>query len=294
MDRNQVTTLTLIFLMLVIVILGISANTVLANPYLHEYKVEGTIPPPEGTKPPVVIILSPINSTSYSTNNLLLNFNATIERSNNVSLTLTELYYVASWQGTKNYLNLAALFRENNFSYPTNFTVELNNIPEGPKWIDIFAVATSIAYETRHEIKNNLYYIQYYVAYESINSARVNFNVDKTPPTIISYSIENNSQEPKLFTITNEPISELLLSIDEKEPIIYGWNQTLPVLPVGLHNASIQIKDLAGNIGISEPVTFSISTMETSLNTTTLVLVVIVILVTSALAILIQRKYKVK
>ncbi len=293
MASNKTTrALTLMLLLLTIVVVT-SVKTVIANPYLHQYKVEGTIPPPEGTKPPVVTILSPLNSTSYSTNNLLLNFNVTIERSNNVSLSLKELYFVASWQGTKNYLDLDVLFRENHFSYPTNFTVELNSIPEGPKWIDIFVIATSYDYETHHEIKDNLYYIQHYVAYESSNSARTDFIIDTTPPRVISYSIENN-QNPKLVTIINEPISELQLSIDGKEPISYGWNQTLPTLPAGSHNASIQVKDLAGNTGNSQLVTFSINQKDTLPLTTLALIIVIVILVTSTVGILIHRKYRAK
>lgn len=44
-------------------------------------------------------------------------------------------------------------------------SISLTDIPEGPRWLEVYAVATALAYETRHELKRN-YYITYYVSYK--------------------------------------------------------------------------------------------------------------------------------
>jgi hypothetical protein len=56
-----------------------------ANPYIGDYsltsmewKEEGEIPPPEGTLPPVISIVSPQNNTAYASNNVSLTLNVSM------------------------------------------------------------------------------------------------------------------------------------------------------------------------------------------------------------------------
>lgn len=227
-----------------------------ANPYIREWKKEGEGPPPDGTIPPVISIINPENYTSYPSNNFLLNFNATIEKSNNIPLGLSELYYIASWQKDRTDISLWV----NNHT-PSTFSINITKVPEGPRWLEVYAIATAFAYETRHEIKDNLYYITYYVGYKMTSSSRVEFTIDTTAPSILSLSVENKTyttSDVPLTLTTNEPVSQASYSLDGKENVTIAGNTTLTGLTNGDHNLTIYAKDEAGNIGTSETSYFSV------------------------------------
>ncbi len=116
-----------------------------ANPYLRDWKVEGEIPVPEGTKLPVVTISNPQNNSYHASKSLLLNFSATIEKSGNISLSFSEFYYIASWQNERTNFDMHTLWVRNNYSYPSEFSINLTDVPEGYHWLEVYAVATAWA-----------------------------------------------------------------------------------------------------------------------------------------------------
>ncbi|MBT0159643.1 hypothetical protein G4O51_06630 [Candidatus Bathyarchaeota archaeon A05DMB-2] len=232
-----------------------------ANPYIHDSKIEGTVPPPEGTKPPVVLISNPANHTSYPSNNFSLDFSVTIEKSNNISLSLSELHYKASWLRDRTEVDLLSFFTKNNYTWPSTFSINVTDVPEGPHWIEVYAVATAFAYEIRHEVKD-VFYTTYYAAYEITSSSIVNFTIDTIAPIILLLSVENKTYTTSdilLTFITKEPVSQTSYSLDGKDNVTIAGNTTLTGLTNGDHNLTIYATDMAGNIGASESIYFSVN-----------------------------------
>lgn len=190
-----------------------------ANPYIRDWKIVGTIPPPDGTKPPTISVYSPMNNTAYASNNLLLNFSVIVERSNNISLELSKLNYVASWQKDKIDVDLLSLFVENNYTWPATFLVNMTGVPEGPRWLEINAVATGFAYGTGHEV-TGIYDNYYFVGYHINSSTIVEFTIDNTAPKILSVLLENKTYTTSDIPVTiiaNEPLSQVSFSLDGQD-----------------------------------------------------------------------------
>jgi hypothetical protein len=85
---------------------------------------------------------------------------------------------------------------------------------------------------------------------------------DSTPPNISNLSIENKTYNatdiPLNFTV-NESISQATYSLDGKDNVTIAGNTTLIGLSVGAHNLTIYAWDVAGNIGASETIYFTIA-----------------------------------
>jgi hypothetical protein len=239
-------------------------NLAQGDPYIGDFKMEGTTPVPEGTKPPTITISSPANHSAYSSNNFLLNFSTAIEESNNISLSIREVYYIASWQKDKTEIDLISLFVKNNYTWPSSFSINITDIPKGPHWIDIYAVATGFAYETRQEIEG-IYDTTYYVGYEITGLSTVDFTIGSVP-SILSVSLENKtytSASVSLNVITNESLSQASYCLDGQENVTFNGNTTLTGLTNGDHSLIIYSTDMAGiesapktvyfNVELSEP-----------------------------------------
>jgi len=236
-----------------------------ANPYIRDWVEEGEVAPPNGTLPPTILLLSPENDTAYASNNVLLAFNVSIPESNNVSLSISEIYYRASWEQLRNtYVNLEALRVANNYTLPTDFMVNLTGVPEGPRWLEVYAIAKGFSHETRQEIKG-IFFTQYYVSYKIIGSSFVNFTIDNTPPNISSLSVEDKTyyaSNVQLNVIVNEPVSEVIYSLDGQKNVAVTGNTTLTDLSKGEHDVTVCAIDSAGNKGNPETVHFSIEVPE--------------------------------
>jgi hypothetical protein len=235
-----------------------------ANPYIRDWKMEGEISPPDGTKPPIVSISCPMNNTSYPSNSFSLNFTATVEKSNDISLGLSEVYYVASWQKGRTDIDLYSLFVKNNYTWPSTFSINMTDVPEGPHWLEVYAVATGFAYETRHEVKG-IYYTTYYVGYKITSSSVVNFTIDTTAPSVLSLSVENETfatSDVPLTLIVNEAVSQVTYSLDGQKNVTIAGNTTLIGLSSGNHKLTVYATDEAGNVGASETITFSVTVPE--------------------------------
>ena len=221
-----------------------------ANPYIREWKKQTETSPPEGTLPPTIQILSPENNTAYASNNITLALNVSMPESNDVSL-YVDVYYTPSWQHDANGLKTIRLDQS---------SINLTDIPEGPRWLEIQAVATGYAYDLGHEIEDH-YYITYYVGYKITSSSVVSFIIDNTAPTVISLSVDNKtyfSSDVPLTLIVNEPVSQVNYSLDGQRNATTVGNTTLTNLPYGEHNVTVYATDLAGHVGASETIYFSV------------------------------------
>ena len=251
---------------LVIIILALSffieyrlqyRNFAEANPYPDKFVTEGEIAPPEGTLAPTISIISPKNDVAYVSNNVSLTFNVSIPEVNNGTVWLAEVYYKTSWQSSETYVressNLASLYSE-------TFSINLTNLTEGPRWIEIHAVGQG-GHVTR-EVCRFPFSTIYQVFFKLPNSSMVNFTIDTTPPEISIPYIENNTYSEvsiPLSFITNEPISQATYSLDGQENVTVAGNTTLTELSRGDHNVTVYAKDEAGNVGASETIWFSVA-----------------------------------
>jgi hypothetical protein len=98
-------------------------------------------------------------------------------------------------------------------------------------------------------------------------SNTVYFSIDLTPPnvTILSpanqtYTVANITEAsfPLDFTV-DKIISQVLLGLDGQNDMAIDGNTTLTGLSLGLHNVTVKAVDLAGRVGASDTVNFTIA-----------------------------------
>jgi hypothetical protein len=144
------------------------------------------VPPPVGTKPPIVKIISPVDRQAFSSNNLTLVFNLTLEASTSTyPITLDSICYKPSWH-SKN-ITVETNPRTPYMKKTLPFSINLTSIPEGDQSVAVYA-CTVCEYETRREllrqpvsqsgfIVGNFLYIDsnFYI---KASSSSVNFTID--------------------------------------------------------------------------------------------------------------------
>lgn len=257
--KNVLLTATFVSMLLLSLLIAMQfVNLGQANPYIRRWEKAGEIPPPEGTLPPVISIISPQNNTAYASSNVSLTLNVSIPESNSVSLRISELYYVPSWiHGANNKLV--------KIDVPQG-SISLTDVPEGPRWLEVYAVASATAYEAGHKIEG-IQYTTYYVIYKITSSALVKFTVDNTAPKILSVSVENKTysiSDVPLNVIVNEPVSQVIYSLDGQSNRTAAGNTTLNDLSNGEHTLTVRVLDSAGNAGNFETFCFSVDAPESS------------------------------
>jgi hypothetical protein len=184
-EKNRLLTAAFVSVLLLLAATAIQfVNLGQANPHICDWKKAGEIAPPDGTLPPTISILSLENNSVYASNNVSLTLNVSMPESNSVSLDISEIYYVPSWQRETN----GQLIKID----ATQGSNSLTNVPEGPRWLEVYAFATASAYTSGHEIKG-IHYTTYFVIYKITSSSVVKFTIDTTAPRILSVSVENKT-----------------------------------------------------------------------------------------------------
>ena len=227
-----------------------------ANPYIRHWEKTGEIPPPEGTLPPKLSVISPQNNTAYNSNNVSLTLNVSIPKSNNVTFWLSELYYVPSWKHTAN--------NELTKIDAPQGSINLTDVPEGPRWLEVHAVASAVAYKSGHKI-DGIHYTTYLVYYTITSSSIVKFTIDNTTPNILSVSVENktySTSDLPLNVIANEPVSQIIYSLDGQSNQTVAGNTTLNDVSNGAHTLKMRVLDSAGNAGNLETLFFSVDVQD--------------------------------
>jgi hypothetical protein len=286
-----------------ILLLSVAAGTQLvelgsANPYLVENVKEGEVPPPNGTKPPEILVLSPANKTAYPLTTISLNFNVSVPQPENAPLPLSELAYRGSWQSEKTTINIDSLYRRHKNIFPFNIVVNLTDLPEGPHWVTVNATATGFGGWTRTEYGSNGYVpvrYDYYVTYSVTTQEAVNFTIDTTIPNISILTLQNktyNAPDVLLDFAVNEELSQVAYSLDGGDNVTISGNATLAGLPVGFHNVTVFAWDAAGNVGTSETVTFTVAEPEPPIEPVTAVPVVAVAACAGLLLLTRRKRHK--
>lgn len=101
--------------------------------------------------------------------------------------------------------------------------------------------------------------------YEVYAYSNVNFTVDTTAPSVSVLSPENktyNAANVTLNSTVSEPVSQLVYVLDGGENLTIEGDITLADLPNGEHNVTVYATDLAGHVGSSETIIFTIAEPE--------------------------------
>jgi hypothetical protein len=142
----------------------------------------------------------------------------------------------------------------------------MTDVPEGPRWLEVYATAKVSSLEThRRPGAPPTQIIMCYVSYKITGSSMVNFTIDTTPPIISALSVENKTYSTpnvKLNVMVNEPVSQVIYSLDGQDNVTVAGNTTLTDLPEGEHNLKVCVLDPAGNTGNWETIYFSINVPE--------------------------------
>jgi len=216
---------------------------------------------------PVITIYFPTNNSKLTTDEILVNF--TIER--------PEFGWLISSSSATNplpykselaYLNVILddrgirFLEPNNYlSEPFNYSEKVTNLTDGTHTLRIEVGCQGWDIEL-HGFWHNQ------ISYEA-SSENVTFSSDVTAPSIsilspIKNTIAASDDSIPLTFETNEPVTSVSYSLDEKEPIAIGGNITLSELSVGVHNVTVYVTDTFGNMGESETVTFTVKAPQES------------------------------
>lgn len=276
---NKKFSITTIILALLITVMAvnpfISLGEANPNPFGHPQIISQEGTPDSKTNPPTVSITSPLNRTSYSLSNLSLNFNVSIGDSSTASVRfIWAITYKADWLPSNITIYEFNANKDPYIAKPTitNFlsTLNLTGIPEGTHTVVIHAKERG-AYE-KHDSISGFITKTYITNFFIEGSSSITFTVDRTPPNISILSIENNAHytsDVPLTVVTDELISQITYSIDGLGNVTAKGNTTLSGLTVGVHNVTVFAWDFAGNVGMSETVSFTVAKPEPALSFST-------------------------
>lgn len=226
-----------------------------ANPYMRDY-----VAPDSYTKPPQISIYSPENNTVCS--KVYLSVNVTLPQSQTTSFAfLHGAYYEGDWLQNQTYLySSAGLSDEIRSDNPPEnqyfaYSGPLTGVPDGNHSLVMHAKGGG--WYPPQGMKQSGFFIE--------GNLTVFFTVDNTPPRITLLSMENKTyytSDVPLSVLTNEPVAQTSYCLDAQTNLTITGNKTLAGLSVGEHNLTVYSWDSAGNLGISETVTFTIANPE--------------------------------
>jgi hypothetical protein len=228
----------------------------------YEFVPMGEIPPPNGTKPHTIQIFSPKNNTAIDSYNFTLAFNVSApERDiNDVYLSLSKVYYKASWLSGITSVDLEA------HDHGSTFSIHIAGVPNGNNTITVYAVGTGMNETRRRYVDKDFPPIIYvhFLGFSIVGSSVVSFTVDTIRPKVSILSHQNityNTPDIPLNLAVNENAASITYSLDGQDNVTVYGNTTLRGLPNGDHNVTVYATDEAGNIGASETIHFTIKSL---------------------------------
>jgi hypothetical protein len=220
--------------------------------------------------PPVLIVQSPQYNTTYYVNDVLLNFTVITPYTWIGPTNITEISYNLDGQ-------VVTLWNLTDYSLqPTQQFTILLNTSTGPHTlqVNIHSESTYYANPKCGDSSASVFPMEV--------SQTIPFTVDTgafPPPSVSIASPENKtyntSEVPLNFTV-NESGTQITYSFDGQANVTAAGNTILTGLSNGEHNITVYATNVAGNIGASETITFTIAKeTETEPFPTTLVIAII-------------------
>jgi len=203
--------------------------------------------------PPVLIVQSPRYNTTYYVNAVLLNLTVITPTTWIGPTNITEISYNFDGQ-------VVTLWNLTDYSLqPTQQFTILLNTSTGPHTlqVNIHSESTYYANPKCGDTSATIFPMEV--------SQTIPFTVDAgafSPPSVSIASPENKtyntSEVPLNFTV-NESGSQITYSLDGQDNVTAAENITLTGLSYGEHNITVYATDIAGNIGASETITFTVA-----------------------------------
>jgi hypothetical protein len=255
MNKKGALTEAFVLLLLISVAAGTRfANLVSANPY-GQAVYRGESVPPAGTFPPGISISSPSDRRTFNMNTISLNFTMSY-RSNYYAMStlyingisIPGIFYQGDWQQNATYIDLKNIRVLPN---PLENCIILTDVPDGNRNISVWA--TEIGYYHPD-------YFNYY-SFHLSGSSSVSFVVDTVSPSISAANMKNkvyNSTDVPLNFTMNEKTAKIVYSIDGQGNNTYTENMTVAGLSEGQHHLTVYAWDIAGNVGASETIHFTV------------------------------------
>jgi hypothetical protein len=220
------------------------------------------------TAPPTIAIESPMDNGAYSSKDAQLSFIATkpehgwliswTRSSDPEKVFKNKLSHVSILIDGKLYRSIEA---DSDLSSPFSYHENLTNLDDGSHNLTI------IAYCDGWDLEAHGFW-ERYLPY-NVTSDLITFTVDTTPPFVsilspenVSYVATENLVDVALNFTLKEPVSQLSYSLDGQADVTVLGNTTLAGLAYGAHNLTVYAVDVAGNIGASETVYFTIAELE--------------------------------
>jgi hypothetical protein len=207
--------------------------------------------------PPIISIHSPVNNETFCVSDVLLSFNVTkptdwlIHGGHNAKQMLLSV----GFQLDGKYYDRIPV--NSDLKSPFEYSTNLANLGEGVHSLQIYAYATGWIIE--------MHGLWEYDTPINSSSNMVYFTVDVTPPAISILSVESKTYDspdiPLTFTV-NEAVYQTSYSLDRQANVTITGNTTLAGLSDGSHSLIVYAKDLAGNVGASETIYFSVKTQQ--------------------------------
>jgi hypothetical protein len=265
-------------------------NSAKANFYYSE-----NVLPPQGTKPPPILILSPKNNSVYNVNGFCLTFNACTTESWKYLYSgdtgpwewLTDVYYTLDWAEG----NVSVYSQEQMHTIQSSFYYNqtLSQVPDGKHEINVSAIAQGSFTNGKAVPELTEYF------YNLSGFSLITFTVDTSPPNISILSSQNATyltHDVPLTFVTNEAISGASYVLDGQANVTFTGNLTLTGIPYGEHNVTVYAQDEAGNIGASETVVFSVTEPEPFPATSAIAASIVVVAVVAVGALVYWKKRK--
>jgi hypothetical protein len=143
---------------------------------------------------------------------------------------------------------------------------------EGTQSVTVYAYALC-EYESGREqvsVNNDPFWILvfkylniYYNTYKIGGSSSVGFTFDALPKISLLSPINqryNDSSVP-LTSVVDKPVNWTGYSLDGKQNVTITGDTSLSSLSSGMHNITVYAKDLFGNVGASETITFTVTVL---------------------------------
>ena len=240
------------------------------DPYTTLFYPPTEVSPPNYAKQPIVTILSPKNGTVIVANNTALDLSLTLEASNSSRpITLGPVSYKASWNSNNITVNTGT--SSSPFLTKTiPLSIDLTNMSEGTQSVTVYAYSLC-EYESGREqvrVSNDPFWILvfkylniYYNTYKIGGCSSVSFTFDTLPKiSVLSpiYQRYNDSSVP-LTSVVDKTVNWTGYSLDGKQNVTTTGDTSLSGLSSGIHNVTVYAKDLYGNVGASETITFAVT-----------------------------------
>lgn len=250
--KTLLTVAFILALLLIVIAEACFVKFAQANP--SSYFGHKNVSPPADAVPLSVSVFSPINNTVYNMNDIPVTFSVSPTTAVISASSIDSVYFEANWINGS-----VTVYKQDSQSPQSNsYNETFWDLPDGEYSVVITAIGKG------YYVEGAPYITQTWYHFVMTTVSVINFTI-ATPPEVSVLSPLNmtyDSSDVHLnFTVNKEP-SLIKYSLDGQDNSTFYGNTTLTGLANGGHNITIYVWDVAGNLGVSESISFNITKPE--------------------------------